>query len=497
MMRRNILSRSHRRPASGITLLEILVAFALLVFSFVVLITTFQGAGKENTFTSEHYTAMFLAQKILEDINQRIVDNPHFFTQLIQDAEGDAAPVVEGASKYFRLLENTKNFNLLLPGEDEPIIKGDLYEQLKPFKAQVSTRFHNDPVTGQTMANLIWVNISITWASKEGYPKEYRITQLLQGTSDDFFKELPSATLSAEAQSALDKRGIAGLARILASDVSIFENAVPGQFALSDLVRESPGAQQDAVLDIARMVELIGGTFARDESISADVEPLEVERDKLRWVLQVSSKSASDRESCLKFLDYQKRIADLFQQKAVMHVNSLVLLKPILPRLAVIFANPECLGTRISMYFPTLMAILDSSSKMASLAAMGFGTAEKCYLTLVNPPIFSVLPRRKEPDLMRRVIDIQKIGVLKERKDGDAVKLLDSLSRNLDLFHQKFYGQHPNFTDFLEEEKKQASSLGKFRETYSGINEVFKFLNELSGQATQIEKSVPAPYNGK
>ncbi|NLI78242.1 MAG: hypothetical protein GX442_17635 [Candidatus Riflebacteria bacterium] len=474
-----------------------MLAFALLVFSFVVLITAFQGAGRETPFTSEHFTAMFLAQKVMEDIAQRTAENPHFFTELVRDAEGEAVPVVDGHSKYFRLLENTRNFNQLLPEEDDPITGGDLYEQLKPFQVKVSTRLQEDPVTGGVRRNLVLVEIHLTWTSKEGLARDYRLAQFIQGNSDDLLAEDPQTTLSPAAQARLDQLAVAALAKMMAADVPALAGAVPGQFTVEDLAGHSPGAQPAALLEVGRMLTLVDGTLAEDDRLSTRIAALEVERDAVRAVLQKSDKSAADQETCLRFLDLQKRIAALCEQKGVADVGHLLLLERSLPALAPIFADPQVLGTLVSRYTPMLMAILSDAEEIAHLTILAFSSAEKCYLSMVSPPVISVLPRRKEPAYLRKALDIQKVGILMESRDGEARQRLADFTHNLDLFQRKYRGQHPNFTDFLTAEQKLAASLASLRAAYAGIVKAFRTIGTQSDRIQQIVRSVPGQYSGR
>lgn len=488
-----------RRPEArcGLTLLELLLAFALLLFSFVVLITAFQGAGRETPFTNEHFTAMFLAQKVMEDITQRVAENPHFFTELIRDATGERVPVVDGRSKYFRLLENTRNFNLLLPEEDEPIVRGDLYEQLKPFQVQVATKWQPDPLTGEMRRNLVLVEVTLSWVSKEGFAREYRLAQFIHGTCLDEFAEEPRVVISPAARQRLDEQAVVALANLLASDVPELAGARPGQFTVADLVRHFPGASPEALLEVGRMIALIDGTLARDDRITAGMIPLEQERDALRAYLEKSAKNAADREACLRFIDLQRQIGGIYEEKGVAHVSALLVLIRSLPALAAIFRDPSVLGSRVSLYTPYLLAILNGSEELANLAVLSFSSAEKCYISMVSPPVISVLPRRKEPAYLRKAIDIQKVGILMQQKDGEAKDLLKDFTRNLDLFWKKYRGQHPNFTAFLETEQRLAASLSTLRSAYAGIWKAFRAIDRISDEATRIRRSVPARYLGR
>jgi len=495
-MQRKLISRTRkvRNPArSGLTLLEIMMAFALLVFSFTVLITTFYGAGRETPFTSEHFTAMFLAQKVIEDINGRVQDNPHFFTELIRDAEGEPLPVVNGQSKYFRLLENTKNFNRLLPGEDLPIVKGDLFAHFKPFKVQVSTHLE-DPITKQPQKNMVALNVVVTWTSKEGFAKEYKLNQLLYGTNDDLFREPPSTKLTLEEQKDLDRNAVLTLANLLAPLVPSLASPTPGKFSIADIMNATPGGDAQAVIEAGRVVYLLQRNTLRDDKFVDTIIPIEAERDKLKWVVEKPEKSISDKDSCLRFVSLQKQIGALYEQKALNHISHLLMMRESLPNIEIICRNPQILGKNLSLCTPFILGWLNTANIAADLSLLDLSSAEKCFLTLVNPPILAILPRRKEPRLFQKILDVQKVAVLKELKDGEADQLLRQLHENIDLFNKKFYGQHPNFTDYLNQEKILSSDLKTIRENYSGLFEVFKFIGGLSDYITEMIKSVPRDY---
>ena len=62
--------RSQR--TKGNSLLEVIIALTILMISALGLITVFRSGGTKGlSFSSEHFTAMFLSQKIVEDINFR------------------------------------------------------------------------------------------------------------------------------------------------------------------------------------------------------------------------------------------------------------------------------------------------------------------------------------------------------------------------------------------------------------------------------------------
>ncbi len=481
----------------GFSLLEILIAVFLLVSSYAILITTFQGAGKEAPFTSEHFTAMFLAQKVLEDINGRIHENPHFFTELVHQAEGSESRVVGGESTFFRLLENTRNFNLLIPGEDDPIKEGDLYEQLKGFKLQVSTRMRPDPVTSEPMKNLVAVTVSVRWTSKEGIAKDYRITQLLNGTNDDLFKEPPNTDLTPAAQQELDRNAIVALARLLAPGDIKFANPEPGMFDLADIARASPDSNTQVLLPVGRMIFLLSESGDKDDKFAEEILPLEKKRDELRQFLGKSDKNAIDQEKCLEFVDLQKKIAELYQPKALNLLQPLLVLKKDLPTLRSAFSNPRLLGRELSLSINSIAGSLNIAMINTDVSLLAFSSAEKCFMSLLASPILESLPPRREPGIFRKVIDIQKIGILKESQAATREARLRDLKENLARFRKKFLGQHPFLIDFLEEETRICKSVPDLRENFKGITEVFDFLGGLPEEISRMNQAIPTEFQNR
>ena len=482
-----------RQTKRAVTLVEILIALGLLAFSYIVLVTTFQGAGREMAFTSEHYTAMFLAQKVLEDVNQRLQENPHMFTELIQDATGECVPVVGGASKYFRLLENTVNFNRLLPEEDQPITTGPLFDQLKGFTVQISTRLDHPLAAGKR--NLIEVEVIIRWVTREGMARDYRLSQLLEGTDDVAFAEPYTSSVSPVEQALLDRGALQALVGIL-SPAHPELAAIPADaLTVGAIQKVCPGASPDAVMDFGRGLYLIQDFLLLTDTVNAAIRPLEAARDALLPALAKSSKSSVDYAACLKYTDLQQKISALYQKKGIGVVQRLLLLTPLLPRLKNVLADPETnLGPRLSLYTPLVVGQLMMSNQALDIVQLAFSSAEKCYLSLTRPPVLDTLPRRQEPVIFRRILDLQKIATLLMPADSEAKSYLGGFLLNIRQFRAKYYGANPNFVAFLDRESERGKDLATLRQNFTGLVQIFKMVQDLSDRIDDVVAVVPKEF---
>lgn len=487
-------SRVQPAKHSGVTLLEILIALGVLAFSYVVLVTTFMGAGAQTAFTAEHYTAMFLIQKVFEDTNQRLSENPHFFSELISDAEGDFQPVVDGNSKYFRLLENTKDFNFLRPGEDDPIATGSLYLLLKPFQIKVSTLLSPDPITGESRSNLAALQVTVRWNLKYGGTQEYSLTQFLTGTHDDMFKQpLPDKLTQAQVQR-YERLAVSAWVRFLQNFGTLWNALSVDNATIAELVSLSGNGERESILAVGKILFLLHNASTIDGNLAAEIAILEKDRDQLAYALKITNKSVADRALCLNFIYLQKTIAETYQRKAQNLIHHLHLVSQCMNELDQVFAYPSRLGQRLSPYFPGIIASMREVHVLVDLPNSSFSAAEKCYLSLTVPPFLTVLPRRKEPGLMRKTLDIQKICVLMTDRDSDARKRLRSMHENIKQFTRKFDGQNPAFLDFLSAENELTRDLSVIRANYAGVREVFALLNRLPKQVDELINRTPERY---
>ncbi|MBF0502057.1 MAG: hypothetical protein HQM09_18095 [Candidatus Riflebacteria bacterium] len=460
---------------SGFSLVEALIAFSLLVVSLAGLLVTFQGVGKETNFTDEHYSAMFLAQKVLEDINNKTIDNPHFFSELIHAAEGEEKSVVNGCSPYFQLLENTVNFDRLLPSEDLPIATGPLFEQLKNYSVQVSSAFVEDPATKEPYSNLRKVKIKIRWKSKDNSLQDYEISQFINGIDEEEFKKFPEIFVSTEIKKKIADGGAAKISELL-----------EGQ-NISEYIKTNPGADAKVIQDLGEFIYFVRETIDKDAARLDEIQSCESDSGLLI--------SSPDPLNNIKAAELLKKIARMYEDRTLSICYSFLLLRDYLNgNLAKAFAEPVLIGKTLSSSLRDLSFSLEDISDLSFQVPLALAAAERSYLRLINSPFVEIIPKRKEPDYLKKAIDIEKLGLLEKPENNDSEKQLGSLRKTIGSIEARFIGHHPNFTDYLRKEKEICQDQKTFRNYYSGIVQYFEYVGSIPAITKKIIASIPPGY---
>lgn len=463
--------------------IEILIAVTILLIVVSMIIHMIRSFGRETSFSSEHYTAMFLAQKVLEDISSRIQDNPYFFSVLISKGANYPEAVTDGKSEYFRLLENTTNFNRLSIDEDLPITGGHLYDQLRNFTVQVSSGFRLDPQTGSSMENLLEVTATVRWQSRDSRPQEYIVTQMFQGFSQDAMKQMPDLELSPKRRTILDQKAITAISDMIQSDIA--------QGGIEEIARLNHPSDPACLMNVGRISWMCNRCLESDADMANLIDKLETQRDTFE--------NARDTVSQLAYMDLQRRIAQLYEQKAVQLVGFLLLIKEPLDGLtqAVKTEAPTMRNEGFPLgpgIFPAkafrITALFDNISLIVNLVPLALSSAEKTTFSLLRSPYLELIPARFEPAFLRRALDIQKLGILRQPDKHDARMLMRSLKRNINAFQVKYEGLFPNFSAYLAEEERIASSLESLQEHYAAAVKVFEYLDNMSQEAEECKNSV-------
>jgi hypothetical protein len=128
---------------------------------------------------------------------------------------------------------------------------------------------------------------------------------------------------------------------------------------------------------------------------------------------------------------------------------------------------------------------------------MSLSTAENIYLKIVNPPCLERIPRGREAAIFRKVIDIQKLGILRHRIDADASPLLAGLRSSIVSFREKFTGRFPQFLVYLAKEEQDAATLTTLRAQYKGIYDAFGIIDNLDELVGRLKKAMPLPKEKK
>jgi len=437
----------------GVSLLETIVALSILaVFAFGIIQVFRQSGIRGENFSSEHFTAMFICQKVLEDINTRVQENPHFFDQLVASASGEVDQVVDGKSAYFDLLENTINFSYLDPAEDRAIDSRyeAAYRQLKDFKIQVECRLDvpADPVTGQPFRDLIEVIVTVFWNDVSGNQK-YSVSQYLHGVSKLTFENLSSPQLEPykEADAAW------GLWWWLAS------GSVPTPPTFSSFMSYNDGGDPKVVKAVgdvlyfslfARKIGLTYGNYLQDARTKRDQCLASASDDKKRAAL------------------YQERIGQLYEQKAAELFGTAARIRSSVQFLLEAPLSESTLGPKIFQARNNLRGRCWSVNLNIEEIQNSFAAAEDEYLKLQENPYKADYPERKVTLTIRRILDIEKIGVIILKGSGDLGDSLTQLQNRISAFNDSFRGLQPVFVDYLVQEAGICRSLDSLEAYFGG-----------------------------
>ncbi|MBF0410858.1 MAG: hypothetical protein HQM10_26170 [Candidatus Riflebacteria bacterium] len=452
----------------GFSLLEILIAVSLMAGAVLLLIITMrQGAAKTEAFSSEHFTAMFLAQKVIEDINDRVTMNPHFFNDLIASASGDALRVVDGQSPFFRLLENTKDYEKLDAAEDLPIttLSKDLYEQLKGFKCQVESRFVPNPDNpGQSIKNLIEVIITISWEDLTGKAHKYIISQLVYGQNKEIFRNpLPNA------QPFNDHVAIKALCSWFHPGFYVKD------FSLDEFMKFNKGGDETKVLALGRV---LAGFLMCDSTVAEYDDNIKNASDQLKKM-----KSSGARPAVIvKMSEY---IAQLREQKACMIFYIFNRCEKDWRELAKDPLTKHNMGLMIQTIKPKLMGVPILMANHLLKISLNFAMAENSYKKLLIP-LKEGVSHNREIFLLQHFIEMRKIGVLFSfhwNLNPDA-RLVEH-QNNIKNLMNAYQGKQPLFYEYLSRENLIAGSISSLRSECKSLDDKFADIMKLGSVLDQ------------
>ncbi|MBF0407309.1 MAG: prepilin-type N-terminal cleavage/methylation domain-containing protein [Candidatus Riflebacteria bacterium] len=164
-----------RIKKTGFTIVEILIAMGIVAVIAGGAFVSLRSAKKELMFGAEHFSAILIGQKVMEDLSQEIAVNPHAFTSLgIDSGSLTEGSVVNGGSIFFTRVEDRVPPWGSINSSDEGVIDEKmqpLFKQLKNF--QVSAKASRQaPVTSNDPArNLYDTEVEVTWKNSESSGK--------------------------------------------------------------------------------------------------------------------------------------------------------------------------------------------------------------------------------------------------------------------------------------------------------------------------------------
>ncbi len=159
------------KQRKAMTLVEITIGFAILTAISAFFISFMTASSKEITFSSDHFNAVVLSQKISEDLLEEMALNPYGLETLgIDETIKTKHDVVDGSSVFFSFIEDrSEPWGQIEPAKDGMINSSmqPLYNSVKKFKFGVSgsrlakSGDHED-------RNLVACNVDFFWQTQTG-----------------------------------------------------------------------------------------------------------------------------------------------------------------------------------------------------------------------------------------------------------------------------------------------------------------------------------------
>jgi len=439
----------------GFSLLEVLIAVSIFVGAGLGLIQVMRQGGMRNEgFSAGHYSAMFVAQKVFEDINSRVGENPHFFQELVKKQFDGKASVVDGQSPFFRLLDNTSNLNLLDPTEDAPLTKdsGSIYLQLKNYDCEVLTAPGWDPKTGNPVPNLLEVNVIITWKEPGStQEQDYRLSQMIHGFDPACFADSPYKLMQGIPPDIVGKT----------LWLTFASQTMPASATFDAFMQQNQG-DRDAVLAVGNILTALSRADDTNEKVNAAIASLTSQRD-----LALVSTNPLEK---IRAADFQKRIADLFAQKASFQMAAFAPVLGALDKLESKNIDAPTLGTKLMGGADELAARIWKASWINLRIAYDFQAANAVYFSLLKAPYKDLIPERKIVPSLRTMVELQKVAILLNQGEYDLPKRVSELKSLLNFLSDQFRGRQPYFIDYLNTEYQICSTPDTIENYFGGLN---------------------------
>jgi len=466
---------AYRNSAGGMTLLEIMIAVSILVSCTLFMVMTLRRGGmKEESFSSEHFTAMFLAQKVLEDINDRIIINPHYFSQLVAYAStGKSFSVVDGQSPYFRLLENTKNFDELVEGDDEPINKnsGHLYDQLKNFACKVETGFLPNPDSpGQAFRNLVDVTVTISWTNPQGQITDYKLKQMVYGTNDEMYK----VGISDQSVSDFDEK--------LAAK-TLFKWLDPDHKAdnwlMTDFTAFNGGGDPETLKSLGCVLAGLLMCDATTKEFDQSIARAKSARDFF-----LKKRSLATRSRLIK---YQEHLAELREQRANTMFYIFSRLAPDIQKLEKCDFNVNTIGEKMSNSKKKLVGIAPLMLNHLLKVSLSYASAEATFKELLANPYRDGIHPNQQIGLIQHWMDLRKLGLLlSSHWDLNEQQRVVEHAKVLDDLIGAYKGRLPGFVTYLNHEKNISRNLPILKEELKALDKQLIQVTNLHGSLMKI-----------
>lgn len=462
------------QASKAMSLIEILIAVSILVGSVLALIMSFRRSGMDHeSFSSERFTAMFLAQKVIEDIQDRITVNPYFFGQLLASATGEPLPVIDGKSPYFRLMENSAGFTKLLPEEDDPIVasSGSIYDQLKTFSCQVIAEPVMDPANPmQPMEHLMQVKVIISWVDKTHQSHSYEIMHMVYGFNREYMKKIQSQKM---VEPFKDKDAISALYKWLGKKSK--------KLTWSAFKKYNDGGDERVLKPLGAMVAGLLEADALNKEYKEALDKARAELAKLS-----ATKKITD------IAKLKEHVARLREQMALSALVTFSRLESDLKVLSAAVIDKYSLGKRVykkRKNFAQIPLVLMNHLMKISI---NFALAETAYKELLYPPHPGVALNRRIP-LIHQWLDIRKLGILMaDQWNLNVSERLAGHQKTLNSLMKIYLGRKPMFISYLLTEKNVASTITSLKAELAALSRQISLSMGVSGHLSMIRKKLRA-----
>lgn len=456
----------------GLSLLEVIIALTILSVSVLGIISVFRNSGtKAESFSSERFTAMFLAQKIIEDINFRCTENPYFFDQIIASVTGELKEVVSSGSEYFDMLGNTKNFTSLERDEDKSFTDNttSIYNQLKRFKYRVESKFVPDKSTGNSYPNLVDVTVYIYWKEKSGKDNVYTISQRIHGTSQKTFTKISDEITEPFTE---DNAGEALWDKV-------FPDLAPSSPLLASYMSKNGGGDRKIVEALGHLmyIKLIGNQVSDkyDNKIS----------QKENEINSLLAASPIDYQS---LAESQEELAQLYEQEGSRLFIYYAKLLSSIDTLHNSTLNKTSMGSKLYSGKASISGLCWSAIQTNNQMIMCFAGAQKAYIQLLKAPYKTGIDKRRETEILRNLIAIEKLEILLRNPLENVTPQLTALRKQLEDFKTTFKGKQPIFVDYLNEELKICKNMSSLCGYYGGSSGLNKLIIKMSQSRKKLFK---------
>ncbi len=456
------------RLVLGFSLVEVLIAVTILSITGLGFILAFRQSGaKQEAFSSEHFSAMFITQKIFEDIGSRLRENPHYFNELEKE-NGEVRKVVDDRDGFFHLLENTDDFTYLDETQDEPISPktAALFQQYNGFSYSVDVVPGSDPGTGDKIPGLLTVSIAVFWTEKQGAEREYRVSHQVQGFDESLFRRDTTKGFETFDEDEVSR--------------NLWEICSPGSMparptfkSFIDLNRGDPGL----VFDLAVLVRLSVLCENVNEKYNAEILDLTASRDAIA--------GSFDPKMIARSAVLQEKLAKAFEEKASFQVGFAFLALPSVLFLQGKSFDENSMGSLVSPVVDDVARYVWKTSFVAERILYDFEVARSLYASLLRPPYKDGVSQRKITTISRKVLDLYKMVALIDSGTKRSSDHMQEVKGFLDFLNQQFKGRQPHFVKFLNTEYQICTTIDTLLDFYGGKQGVGGQLCDL-GNSPQV-----------